>query len=108
MLVDFGKATFFSESKRYFLSSLEKQQYMRQYPHISPELIEGEMKQTVNSDIFSFGKLLFEMIDYNCISDLTHHKKSVLISLAEQCICSKPFSCLQSRKALEIFKGILD
>ncbi len=45
VLIDFGKATRMSESKRYHLSDLEKREYARRHPHISPEVIEGEMKQ---------------------------------------------------------------
>ena len=43
VLIDFGKATLISESKGYHINSIE---YMQKYTHISPEVIEGETRQT--------------------------------------------------------------
>ena len=39
VLVDFGKATRFSQARMYRLTEAEKQEYTRKYPHLAPELI---------------------------------------------------------------------
>ena len=57
VLIDFGKATSIEESKRYHLTGIEKIEYVRNFPHISPEVVERETKQSKFSDIYSFGKL---------------------------------------------------
>lgn len=53
VLVDFGKATKVVNAKRYKLTAFEKKEYLQKYPHIAPEVIEGETKQSIQSDIYS-------------------------------------------------------
>ena len=70
VLVDFGKATKKDDSKQYNLSDAEIIEYLKKYPHIAPELIEGEIKQSVYSDVYSIGKILFRIINQGCTSSL--------------------------------------
>lgn len=100
VLLDFGKATKKDESKRYNPSGVE---YMRKFPHIAPEVIEGETKQSVYSDVYSFGKVLFRIINQGCASGLHSCIQRELVAYAERCIspsyCTRPCT----RKGLDIF-----
>ena len=61
VLIDFGKATPLSASRRYNLSKTEKADYMVKFPHIiAPELVHGENKQSIYSDMNSVGKVFSE------------------------------------------------
>ena len=43
---DFGKATPISHGRQYNFSESEKAQYLKKYPHIAPEVVHDEIKQT--------------------------------------------------------------
>ena len=107
VLIDFCKATKRSESKRYHLSDLEKREYARKYSHISPEVIEGETKQSIYSDIFSFGKVMYHVIDCGCVSDLAAVQKGKLSAFAEKCISVRYHSRPSCKKGLEFFQDLL-
>ena len=47
ILIDFGKATKFSEARRYNLGETEKQEYLTKYPHLAPEVVYGQQRQSV-------------------------------------------------------------
>lgn len=77
VLIDFGKATGIQESKRYHLNDVEKIDYFRNFPHVAPEVVEGETKQTKCSDIYAFVVLLFRVVN-----------QGVIDRLHSLCICS--------------------
>ena len=58
ILLDFGKSCFTSNAKQYTLSAKDKLKYIERHPHIAPDLREGYCKQSMASDIFSFGRIL--------------------------------------------------
>lgn len=59
VLIDFGKATAANNSKRYpDFSEKEQEKYERKYPYLAPELRSGGGKQTVRTDVYSFGYLM--------------------------------------------------
>ena len=41
------------------------------YPHIAPEIIEGERPYSCSSDIFSAGGVVFKPCDHNCFATQT-------------------------------------
>lgn len=61
ILIDFGKARPFSSPKRYFLNDNDKAVYRRDYPHLAPELVQGESAQNIKTDVYSVGRILFKM-----------------------------------------------
>ena len=61
ILADFGKATQRSEGKHYHLSLIEQAEYTRKYTHLAPEVINGESRQSIYSDIISYGG-----VSYRC------------------------------------------
>ena len=58
ILIDFGKACLVSSAKQYNLSNEEKLKYIRNHPQIAPDLRDGKCKQSTQSDIYSFGRIL--------------------------------------------------
>ena len=47
ILIDFGKATALQSGRHYTLSEKEKIEYFVKYPHIAPEVVHGEYKQSI-------------------------------------------------------------
>ena len=80
VLVDFGKATRFSQARMYCLTEAETQEYTRKYP---PELIYGQRKQSVHSDIYAVGFVLYQIANHCKI--LSFATKKCLKLLAEKC-----------------------
>lgn len=101
VLIDFGKATLFKNAKRYDLSVLERQEYLRRYPHLAPEVIEGETKQSTQSDMFSLGLVIHKIIDAECFKGIIDSSLSKLKWFAEVCrnvqYYLRPSSCEGSK-----------
>ena len=85
VLIDFGKASFFSEKKRLRLSEGEKAEYTRRFPHISPEVVGGESPYSYQSDIFSAGVILYHLDRYKCFSALSDKQKLTISDLTAKC-----------------------
>lgn len=64
ILVDFGKSNYANKLSRYQLTEQEKQQYRRDHKHIAPDLVDGISDITTASDIYSYGRLLRNIILY--------------------------------------------
>ena len=79
VLIDFGKATLTHESKRYNIEIVE---YIRRFPHIPPEVVEGETCQTIYSDMYAYGKLMFHLLNHGIFDAFNAHKKTTLVSFA--------------------------
>ena len=48
VLVDFGKACL---GEKLLLNAVEQDEYFAKFPHIAPEVIKGESRQTTLSDV---------------------------------------------------------
>lgn len=105
VLIDFGKATNISKGKHYHLSLTERIQYRQKYPHIAPEVVEGETKQSMCSDMFSVGGIFYKIVD-NGFSDCTEQKQK-LSFLAEQCRLVQYHKRFSAHKALSVIQEIL-
>ena len=57
-IVDFGKACFQQNAKLYHLSTNDKAVYRKHHPQVAPELRDGICKQSMASDVYSFGRIL--------------------------------------------------
>lgn len=84
VLVDFGKATTLSEAKKYYLSIKDQAEYTRRYLHIAPELISGESQQSMSSDMFSVGGILYKLVDAKKF-DSNKHVYTAIEALAGRC-----------------------
>jgi len=58
IIIDFGKARKIYDAKRYSLNKSEQEKYFKHHWHIAPELIRGTHKQSIASDVYSYGVLL--------------------------------------------------
>lgn len=57
-IVDFGKACPSEKGKMYVLGSRQKEMYRSRFSHIAPDLVDGIVRQSYLSDVFSFGQLI--------------------------------------------------
>ena len=64
VIIDFVKARFITDPKPLMsLTASSQELYKRRYPHIAPEIVAGSGRQSITSDIFSLGKILFAILD---------------------------------------------
>ena len=84
VLADFVKATPLSEAKKYFLSANDQAEYTRRYLHIAPELISGESPQSVRSDMFSVGGILYKVVNAKKF-DSNKNIRTTIEALAGRC-----------------------
>lgn len=82
VLIDFGQATRLTQARLYYLGEMEKQDYLTKYPHIAPEVIYGQRRQSIYSDMYSVGYVLYCVCDHSNISVAA---KKTLTVLAEKC-----------------------
>lgn len=63
VLVDFGKSDSSKRGKRYHLSPVEQEEYQK-HKHIAPDLVDGTSVTSTASDIYSYGRLLKDILKY--------------------------------------------
>ena len=64
VIIDFGKARFISDPKpRMALTASSQTSYKKRYPHIAPEIVAGSRRQSIQSDIFSLGRIVLSILD---------------------------------------------
>ena len=101
VLTDFGKATSVSSGRRYNLSVSEKAQCLRKFPHVAPEVVQGESKQTTHSDIYAVGVLFSNLLAHDCFFSLSSSLKNDFGSLSEKCKASNYRNRPTSKQCLE-------
>lgn len=73
-IVDFGKACKSSEGRQYKLSAEQKIIYKKEHSQIAPDLREGEVKQSVLSDVYSLGRVFKKVnnmvLGADCLGDI--------------------------------------
>ena len=104
ILIDFGKAAKISEAKHYHLGEAERQEHFAKYPHLAPEVIHGKQRQSIYSDMYSVGLVLYNVCDYSSIS---HLLRMSLKLLAARCRSLEFFSRPKSHDALKYLQGVL-
>ena len=106
LLVDFGKATKIDNGKLYSLNAIEKDEYRMKFPHIAPEVIESESKQTTYSDMFSVGGILYQVAESQQLSSCEYEKKRLKF-LAEKCRLVQYHRRYSAQKALSFLQESL-
>lgn len=75
ILIDFNKACFLDEAKRYKLSHENEKKYAKDHPQIAPEVRKGLTKQSFASDIYSVGRVIRKInsvcLKIDCIQSLS-------------------------------------
>ena len=107
VVIDFGKATKATEGKKLILSQLEKADYMRRYPHIAPEVIEGCANQSTESDMYSLGDILLFIYDHGCLSFLNSQLHSQFGKMATKCRLVVSNQRSTAKEALESIQSLI-
>lgn len=107
VLIDFGKASLIDHGKSYCLTWIERAEYARKYPHLAPELIDGNAKQNKKTDIFSAGVILHRVIDSLLFNQLLSSKKNAIAKLATNCRSSKFYIRPSSKAVLDSLKALM-
>ena len=59
VIIDFGKSSAIGEKRKSKKLSKEEQlSYTQKYPHIAPEIVDGSGVRSIESDVYSFAKLI--------------------------------------------------
>lgn len=91
VLVDFGKATKSADGRKYSLSFSEKRQYHLYHQHIAPELIEGVVRQSFFTDIYSLGILLLGVTKTKeCCGTADVVLSTELTAVVKTCMAASP------------------
>ena len=98
LIIDFGKATSIENGKHYRLSEIEKAEYIRCYSHISPEVIEGLLRQTTMSDMYAVGGILQRVVSSGILT--TYEIRMAIDNLATKCRSPKYLSRPPAHKVL--------
>lgn len=74
LLIDFGKGCFFGDARLYSLTEDEKKSYANEHPQVAPEVRDGRVKQGVYSDVYSLGRVIYQVNEkiLNC-SELSQY-----------------------------------
>ena len=108
VLIDFGKATKFSNAKLYTLSELDQADYMSRSVnfYLAPEVLSGESRQSRYSDIFALGGVFYKIIDAKKLINYPDHGKK-LCKFAERCRCVNHNRRPDAKQALKFFEELL-
>ena len=60
-------------------NKMEKQEHLKRYPHMEPELIAGDSPQNVLTDIYSLGYTIKKVLTEK-FGDSVHHLKDISLS----------------------------
>ena len=106
VLIDFGKATYMEHARRYSLSEFERREHVRNFPHIAPEIIKGETRQSAQGDMFSIGLVMYKLIDSNCFKGLPRTSQNKLEQFAASCRSVNYSTRPKSTDGLKIIEDI--
>ena len=88
VIIDFGKACFFSDPKPVMSLPKDKQEeYRKRYPHIAPEIVNGSGRQSYASDIYSLSKIVLAVL--NLLPTATARS----LKVAKRALCEEPYEC---------------
>ena len=84
VIIDFGKSEFGSATKKYNLAKEAKQEYRTIHRHIAPDLVDGIVKPSTSSDIYSYGRIFKSIICYFPLSrELIPHS---IVDMVNKCL----------------------
>jgi len=95
--IDVGKARFIADPKpRMSLTASSQKSYKKYYPHIAPEIVAGSGRQSIQSDIFSLGRIVVSILD------LLPTATAMSLRIAKRAILSLNHTVFKSASALEL------
>ena len=85
VIIDFEKACFISDLKpRMSLMASSQESYKKRYLHIAPEIVAGCGRQSIQSDVFSLGRIVLSILD------LLQTAPAMSLRIAKQAILDNP------------------
>jgi len=108
LLIDFGKATSVDNGRKYKLNDVEKLQYIKYYPHLASEVVQGFSSQSKLSDIYSLGVIFHKIFDHGAIKYTTSNIIKKMDDLAAKCRSPHSFCRPNAKKISEAIKKMLD
>ena len=87
VIIDFNKACKTGKGKYYRLSDAEKEKYKKDHQHIAPDLRDGHCQQSIESDIYSLGKIINGL----CINSFIDNKN--LLEVSNKCLEYNKHNC---------------
>ena len=86
VIIDFGKACRLHKGLLYKLpNKIEKQNHLKQYSHLAPELVFGDSPQNVSTDIYSVGYTIKKILN-DKFGDSVNHLRDI----SQICMSRKP------------------
>ena len=107
VLIDFGKATALQNDHRYNHSDAEKAAYFSKYPHIPPEVIEGQTPRTEASDVYAAGCIMQQVMDSDLLIELLPEQKLNIQYIINKCKHLQYMKRPTAKETLELFRNIL-
>ena len=105
VLIDFGKATTTTQGKLCRLTELEKETYRLRCSHFAPEVIEGESRQSVYSDMYAVGGLFYRIAERSSVKGSSCEK--IVLNIAEKCRLVQCHHRWNAHQALTAIQQIL-
>lgn len=84
VIVDFGKSEFLSNTKKYSLTEEAKKEYRVFHKHIAPDVVDGIVKPSTSSDIYSYRRVFKSIVRYFPIA-----RKSIpssIVNMVNKCL----------------------
>ena len=107
MLLDFGKATSITDVRKYALNDIEKIQYVKYYPHLAPEVVQGYAPQSKQSDVYALGIIFHQVFDHAEMRDINSKVTKKVYNLAAKCTSPHAFNRPDAKNILVTIKEIL-
>ena len=87
------------------LSTEEKLDYQKKFSHVAPELVESKYCQSVHSDMYAVGGVLYRLVETGRISNTSYQK--FLLNIAEDCRLINYFNRISASCALLRLQGLV-
>ena len=98
MLIDFGKATKCESGKMLHLTAVERIEYQKKFPQIAPEVGDGINRQSIYSDMYSIGGVLYQICESGGIAEKSFER--TLLNLSEYCRLTCYYKTITAKQAL--------
>ena len=98
VIIDFGKSVYACSAKKFILTGEKKVEYRQNHKHIATDLVDGLVKPSPASDVYSFGQLFKNVICHFPlnVSELPSDIKDIVklcLSMLSVPLVSQPKPC---------------
>ena len=79
VVIDFGKACLLEHGRTLNLNKTQRIEYLTNFRHIAPEVVNGHSKESESSDVYGFGVIIHEVAEVH--NDYSHYQM-----IADKCM----------------------